>query len=102
TPCVLDCFQEEKLSGIMQQLKSHHVPGGEWLFVDFNIPEKGSRTLGTFSAFKIRAMYFFFNVICGLGVKQLPDFKKEFDKLNLEKKAEKYFLSGLMVGRIYE
>jgi ubiquinone/menaquinone biosynthesis C-methylase UbiE len=98
TPCVLDCFTENELPEIMQQLKIHLAENGEWLFIDFNIPEKQK----SIAALKIRTMYFFFNVICGLGVRKLPDFKKEFEKLNLKTKNEKYFLQGLMVARIYK
>jgi tRNA (cmo5U34)-methyltransferase len=98
TPCVLDCFPDEQLPEVMQQLNSHLEREGEWLFVDFNIPERKK----SISAIKIRVMYFFFNVICGLGVKQLPDFKREFENINLKTNSEKYFLHGLMVARIYK
>jgi ubiquinone/menaquinone biosynthesis C-methylase UbiE len=100
TPCVLDCFTDEKLPVVMQQLQAHLVSAGEWLFIDFHIPEKSLRK--SFSAMAIRVMYFAFNVICGLGVKQLPDFEKEFSELNYSAAREKYFLKGLMVARIYK
>jgi ubiquinone/menaquinone biosynthesis C-methylase UbiE len=99
TPCVLDCFDDEKLPGVMRQLQAHLAQNGEWLFVDFNIPEKPLRR--SFSSIKIRVMYFAFNVICGIGVKRLPDFEKGFGRLNYVKVKEEYFLHGLMVGRIY-
>ncbi len=100
TPYVLDCFTSEKLPLVMQQLHRHLTVDGEWLFADFNVPE--SRWGRSFSTFKIKVMYFVFNIICGLGVKRLSDFKKEFEKMNCEMTDEKYFLHGLLVARIYK
>lgn len=97
TPFVLDCIEEEKLGAMMEQLKTHHVAGGKWLFADFNVPEK-RRSL---AAVKVRVLYFCFNVVCGLGMKRLPDFEKEFWELKYKKVKENYFLQGLMVARIY-
>jgi tRNA (cmo5U34)-methyltransferase len=100
TPYILDCFTDENLPVVMQQLQMHFATDGKWLFADFNIPEKPVRR--SFSFVKIRVMYFAFNIICGLGVKRLPDFEKEFTLLNFRKITERYFLHGLMVARIYE
>src|ERR1044072_9502779 len=66
TPYILDCFTDENLPVIMQQLQLHFAPNGKWLFADFNIPQKQVRR--SFSFVKIRVMYFAFNIICGLGV----------------------------------
>lgn len=100
TPYVLDCFGGEDLTEIMRQLDAHLTPNGTWLFTDFNIPGKGLNK--SFSLLRIRAMYFAFNVICGLGIKRLPDFKNEFEKLNYTITAENYFLHGMIAARIYK
>lgn len=100
TPHILDCLSAEELPIVLRQLKSNLIPGEKWLFTDFNIPENRKSKL--FSSIKIRMMYFGFNIICGLGIKKLPDFEKEFERLNYIVENEKYFLNSLLVSRIYK
>ncbi len=100
TPYILDCITQENLSPILQQLKSHLLPNGKWLFIDFNIPKNSNAK--PFSFARVRIMYFGFNIICGLGIKQLPDFEKEFLKLNFLAEHENYFLREFQVARIYK
>jgi tRNA (cmo5U34)-methyltransferase len=98
TPFVLDCFTDEELALVMKTLQERLAPGGKWLFADFNVPEKGART---FSRFLIRILYFFFNVICGLGVKKLPGFEQHFEVVNMKKVKEEFFLRGMLTAKVY-
>ena len=79
TPYVLDCFSEKELTTAMNTLDSRLNKGGEWLFTDFNVPQNSP--MKTVAGMITRTLYFFFNMICGLGVTKLPDFEKEFFRL---------------------
>ena len=100
TPYFLDCFSDDELSLVMTKLHAQLTMGGTWFFTDFNIPENMFRSF----IFKniIQLLYGIFNLLCGLGVNSLPDFKKEFCKYEFTLLDEKYFLGGLLVSRIYK
>jgi ubiquinone/menaquinone biosynthesis C-methylase UbiE len=98
TPYVLDCFTEDELPVVMNELDKHLSQNGEWYFSDFNIPETKMKGI---SSFVIRSLYFMFNIICGLGIKKLPDFHREFNRLCYNTADEKYFVKGMIVSRIY-
>ena len=99
TPCFLDCFAEDELTIVMNTLHDHLAPSGSWLFADFNIPSPKLPKL--LSRFIIRLLCIFFNTICKLGVKGLPDFSERFSKLKYKSVHERYFFSGLLVARVY-
>jgi tRNA (cmo5U34)-methyltransferase len=101
TPFVLDCFNNENLKKeVIPKLKSHLIQNGKWLFSDFNHSEK-SRFAKTLSICTIQLLYWFFNIICGLGVKKLPDFKQAFASNRLIVNAECESLYGMLVSSIY-
>ncbi len=99
TPYVLDCLVEPELFAGMQLLKEKLSTKGKWLFVDFNIPKKGPARY--FSWISIRMLYFFFNIVCGLGGRNLPDFSSNFEILRFKLDAEKYFCSGMLTAKVY-
>ncbi len=99
TPFVLDCFQPAALREVMQCLSARLAMPGQWLFADFHLPEGAMRP---FASAVTRMLYVAFNLLCGLGVKKLPDFAADFATLGLHKTAEKYSLKGMLVSRVYE
>ena len=99
TPYVLDCFGKEQLPVVMDALSASLAPNGKWLFADFHIPAKGM--MHYLSRIIIRILYFFFNIITGLGVKELPAFEKQFERLGFKKEKELFFRKGLLRASIY-
>lgn len=99
TPFVLDCFQPAALNEVMQCLSARLALRGQWLFTDFHVPEGMMRPIASAVT---RVLYVAFNLLCGLGVKRLPDFAAEFAALGMQKTAEKYSLKGMLVSRVYE
>ncbi|HVA98541.1 MAG TPA: class I SAM-dependent methyltransferase [Bacteroidia bacterium] len=100
TPFVLDFFSGTDLKKMMQQLDEKLAPKGKWLMIDFNIPAK-PKWMTFFSKIIIRFLYFFFNIFCALGVRELPCFEKYFFDLGYQSHAKKYFLNGLLISQIY-
>jgi ubiquinone/menaquinone biosynthesis C-methylase UbiE len=99
TPYVLDCLEGAELSALMTCLGERIAADGKWLFTDFNIPS--SRFTRIYSKIATRLLYLFFNTVCGLNVRKLPDFSKEFDALQFQVDQEKDFCSGLLTTKIY-
>lgn len=100
TSYFLDCFSDKELSLVVATLYSKLTIDGTWFFTDFNIPKDSIRSF----IFKniIQLLYVIFNLFCDLRVYCLPDFSEEFCKYELTILHEKYFLGGLLVGRIYK
>ena len=100
TPYVLDCFAEDEAKSVMLLLYEKMKPGGEWLFADFNV--SGQSAFKKFVSHRIvGSLCFFFRLVCGLGVKKLPDFSRLFSEMDLEPVREKQFLGGLLLSRLY-
>lgn len=96
TPFFLDCFSDAAQPAILARLRSHLAPGGQWLFADFNVPEQGA---GRGRAkLVVRLLYAGFNAICGLDVKQLPDFKRHFKDAGFVVKDEASFRRNMLVA----
>ncbi len=90
TPYVLDCFDENELDKVMNALRDHHSPSGQWLLTDFAKDNLITRTL-----------YFFFRITGSLKVKRLPEFEKQFTRLGYKVEREKYFFFRQLVARVY-
>ena len=99
TPFILDCFSEEELSIVMKKLDEHLSENGKWYFSDFHIPAQKGKPV---SKIIIRMLYFFFNIVCGLGIKKLPPFEEKFARLCYMTTKKKYFMKGMIQAKIYE
>jgi ubiquinone/menaquinone biosynthesis C-methylase UbiE len=100
TPYVLDCIPDPELEGFMSALLRVLKEGGFWLFSDFNIPVKGFQRIRALLITRI--LYFFFNFVCNLGIRSLPDFEVVFHRMGLRKIDAKYFRRGLLTSKVYE
>ncbi|HSH65134.1 MAG TPA: methyltransferase [Bacteroidia bacterium] len=101
TPYILDCFSQQETRQIMKMLHGKLKQNGQWLFIDFNTTGQ-SNLVALVSRWIIRILYLFFNLVCNIQVKKLPDFSTCFSELNLLVTHEKYFMRKMLVGRIYE
>ena len=100
TSYFLDCLSQNEFLIAMHKINAHLSENGTWFFSDFNIPRDNFRKI--LAKLTIRFIYLIFNFICHWNLKQLPDFTNEFNKYPLTVIAEKYFLGGLLVSRIYK
>lgn len=98
TAFFLDLFPPARLSSIMQKLNDKLVPGGKWLFTDFNVNERS----GLIQRTLIRIMYVFFRAVTVIKGKRLPDFEKFFSMMKLIVIKEKYFRDGMIKSVVYQ
>jgi len=100
TPFVLDCFTNDQLVELGLKMISWLVPKGILLFSDFHEsgdPNQSSR----FSRPVTRVLYYGLNLICGLKVKQLPNFNLLFEKLPLILVEKRLFFRNMMISSAY-
>lgn len=101
TPFVLDCFNNTSLTTeVIPELKSHMTSDGKWIFSDFSYSQASTQRFVSESI--IHSLYFVFNLLCGLGIKKLPDFNACFASHDLSILSKKDFASGLLTTCVYE
>ena len=101
TPFILDCFRHNELADqVVSMLKIRLAPNGKWLFSDFNYSKK-STVANIFSRITIRFLYFIFNIICGLEIIKLPDFKQAFKQNSLVRTKHQEFRNELLASSVY-
>ena len=99
TPYVLDCIPQAELLPLMSRLNAKLKPEGRWIFADFNVPRQAA--MAFFSRLTIRLLYLFFTLVCGLGIRKLPDFAGAFAALHLVREKEAFFLGGMLTAKVY-
>ncbi|WP_162242744.1 class I SAM-dependent methyltransferase [Dyadobacter sp. Leaf189] len=77
TAFLFDNFTQEKADRIFQKLDKLLQPDGKWLFTDFHIDKKSSRSWKTWL---LKSMYLFFKFFSEVEASQLPDTTSLFKK----------------------
>lgn len=95
TAFFLDCFNDQRLQGIVGILQKHLRKGGQWLFTDFVSSGIVRHRL------LIQCMYVFFRIVSNLRVQHLPDYDSVFITFGYQIKERKIWLNGLIESRIY-
>ena len=70
TAFLFDNFTQEKAGRVFQKLDKMLHPGGKWLFTDFHIDKKSSRS---WKNWLLKSMYLFFKLLSEVEASQLPE-----------------------------
>jgi tRNA (cmo5U34)-methyltransferase len=98
TPFLLDLFQDERLSQLMQRLYSVLEPGGLWLFADFwPVQQK----LPFWQKLLAKSMYLFFGLLSDVQGRQLPDYSRHYNRLGLKEQQWAGFYNGFVQSKVY-
>ena len=99
-PFVFDCFTDESLGAIGENLRKWLKPNGLLLFSDFHESQKSnlSRIL---SRLITRPLYFLLDLTCDLNIKHLPDFDLMFNNLPLIKIEENLSFTGVLRSAVF-
>lgn len=97
THYILDCFNEEELLELVPKFKEVLRESGMLHFSDFYLDSSSSILRRSFVGF----LYFFFRILCGLKTKNLPGFKKLFEKFGFKEEAEEYLFCRLLRTALY-
>jgi SAM-dependent methyltransferase len=89
---VLDCFGAAALPGALARLHAARRPGASWLVTDFRPAQRGWRR------WLLQAMYWFFGLMVGLRVRQMPPWPAELAALDLRPRWERTFFGRAIAG----
>ena len=98
TPFVLDVFEDQYLSVLMNNLNNCLRAGGVWLHTDFYLDQNSQwwqRAL-------VGVMYKFFWMTTNLKNQRLPDFYKQFNQSGLILKQQTQIMSNLVKAQVYQ
>jgi ubiquinone/menaquinone biosynthesis C-methylase UbiE len=98
THYVLDVFNDEDITVVMNLLDSCLHDEGYWLFSDFEIPSKGLNRVASIGITKM--LYWFFFIATDLKTKKIPPVLDEFKKMRYTPVLEKYFISRIIHSAI--
>ena len=90
----LACFGDDNCTQMISRLHPHMGPNGRWLFVDFQVPDRGWRRLCALVLFKI--MFTFFNVFSGLEARMPPNYERGFQQVGLKPQTERRFYARMI------
>lgn len=90
----LDLFSDNTLQYVVQKIKTHLQPGGQWLATDF-VEEKGwHKTM-------VWCMYLFFRVITQIEASRLPDWQAALKKTGMHETRSKKIYHGFVKSSVY-
>ncbi|WP_162427513.1 class I SAM-dependent methyltransferase [Pontibacter pudoricolor] len=98
TPFLLDLFQEQRLSQLMQRLYAVLDPGGLWLFTDF-WPVKQKPPF--WQKLLAKSMYLFFGLLSDVQGRELPHYGRHFEGLGLKEQQSADFYNGFVQSKVY-
>jgi tRNA (cmo5U34)-methyltransferase len=96
----LDLFEQSGAAGIARRLCERLAAHGRWLFVDFELPERGPVRL--YGLLLFRVMFTFFNVVARMESRWPPDYARIFEPLGLRVTHERRFYASLVRARLLQ
>ncbi|GGN00230.1 hypothetical protein GCM10010967_38030 [Dyadobacter beijingensis] len=99
TPFLFDNFAPVRAEAVFQKLDDLLLPGGQWLFADFNIEQNGH---AFWQKLLLRAMYVFFRTISQVEARELPDMKRLFAQNGYTCKAEYFQFARFIRSAVYK
>lgn len=96
TPFLFDNLTQATAIDICQRMDEVLMPGGKWLYCDFENTGK------TWQKLLLRTMYTFFRLCCGIKAKRLPEISSFFFSHKYKIIAQKSFYKRFIVAEIYE
>lgn len=91
----LDLFSDEKLKEVLGTIKHGLSAEVKWIATDFvNTKKWWQSTLLTI-------MYLFFNVVCAIEARSLPDWDKALHQAGLRRRESKFFYRGFIESTVY-
>lgn len=95
----LDLFEAESLQAQLRALNHALIPGGQWLWADFWLPERSRPLL---PQLLVSFMYGFFRLICGIEARKLPDMDNCFKQMGYRCHMRDQWGRGMIRAAIWE
>lgn len=95
----LDCFTQQDCEALVKKVAQHCTPNAKWLVSEFRVPASG---VGKWAAREtVRFMYFFFSVLTGLTVTQLPNYGTALEQSGFRITHRQTILAGFVVAEMW-
>lgn len=94
----LDLFNDENCVQVASILRRHLAADGQWLFVDFHVPERGWRRGAALALFKV--MFTFFNVLSNMESRHPPNYAAVFERIALQEYAREDFYGTMIRAKL--
>jgi len=94
TPFLFDNFTDSTAQEIFGKIDGFLKPNGTWLFADF-------RDNGRWQKGLLKVMYLFFQSVCGIEAKRLPDTDSLFCAAGYSTQQQRYFFSRFIYSAVY-
>lgn len=95
----LDCLTEAELRALVQAVRPRLSPAARWILSEFRAPPRG--LMRPVSRALIRSLYFFFWLVTGLAVRQMPDYARLLEEAGFRREARELQLLGLLTSEIW-
>jgi tRNA (cmo5U34)-methyltransferase len=96
----LDLFEQTSAAAMARKLAERLAADGRWLFVDFELPERGPARW--YGLLLFRVMFTFFNVVARMESRWPPDYARIFEPLGLRVAHERRFYASLVRARLLQ
>jgi ubiquinone/menaquinone biosynthesis C-methylase UbiE len=93
----LDCFTSAEVEALVARVRPHLVPGGLWLYADFELPPRGVARLR--GRAWLALLYGFFRWQTGITARELPPSREILVRAGLTESAAAMWRRGLIVAR---
>ena len=98
TAFLFDNFRFEKIETVFRVLKNLLERDGKWLFADFSLDEKSK----PWQKLLLKAMLFFFRIICNIEARKLIAVDEIFEKNGFEKSVTYSHYRGFIKSSVYD
>ncbi|HEX5216233.1 MAG TPA: class I SAM-dependent methyltransferase [Vicinamibacterales bacterium] len=95
----LDCFTTAEVEALVARVLNHLVPGGLWIYADFELPQNGVARLR--GRAWLALLYGFFRWQTGITARELPPSRGILVRLGLIESAVARWRRGLIVARAF-
>lgn len=95
----LDCLTDDEVERLIERILPHLTEDALWVVSEFSLPPNGWRR--TAARLIIRFLYFAFNKMTHLSVKEIPDYPRAFSRLGFRHREKVNFLSGLLTTELW-
>jgi len=96
TPFLFDNFTEKTVEKVFTHIHSRLKPKGLWLNTDFRLTGKWWQTI------LLRSMILFFQILCRIESKKLPDIEKRFELFKYLVINQKAFYGDFILSTAYQ
>jgi ubiquinone/menaquinone biosynthesis C-methylase UbiE len=96
----LDCFTDQDVTRVIEQLSSWTLPDALWMISEFQTCSGKLERLWQTTI--VRTLYFAFRMTTGLGVSRIPNYAKPLQTAGFLRRREQSAMGGLLISSVWQ